>query len=245
MAPAVGVDRDTGRRRGLEQAERLRATSRYAGLPSSWAPRVKAWMPVPCAIELTHGALPPPNARRYSHDSSPCPAPAGERDPRSRSGRSSSVCLRLPQGVGLAERREPLDREALPGIPLQDDRVAGERDARQPARRGARARRAVGRPPLDVALQLRERGRHARGGQRVALDEPLDDRHRAAQLALAARGQVPDDQRACVYVALYAAPWSGVTVPAATAASTVPLTVGPAACADGAQTSDTRRMRGT
>ncbi len=66
---------------------------------------------------------------------------------------------------------------------------------------------------------------------------------RSSRLRLA--GRCRTTERAFVYVALYAAPWSGVTVPAATAASTVPLTVGPAACADGAQTSDTRRMRGT
>ena len=77
--------------------------------------------------------------------------------------RSASWSLGLPQRVGLAERPEPLDLQALAGVVLPDDPAAREL-TRAP---GGEERR--GRPPLAVALQRQEQrgqARRRRAGRR-------------------------------------------------------------------------------
>src|SRR6202023_2770302 len=78
--------------------------------------------------------------------------------------------------VGLAERAEPLDLEALPGVVLPHELARGKAEAIS-----AREQR-LGRPPVAVAFEREEERGQPRGAQRAGGGDRLDVREPRPEL---------------------------------------------------------------
>src|SRR5207302_328466 len=79
--------------------------------------------------------------------------------------------------VRLAERPQPLDLQALPGVVLPHQLARGEADAL-----AAREQR-FSRPPLTVAFEREEQGCEARGAEPAGSGDRLDVGEHGAELS--------------------------------------------------------------